>query len=145
MPFWPGGYEAITSLSSETASASGLSYLKGSTSQSVDPESALNKSASSKVSAEEEKQCGLPSMHYFKPFLPRGPRSIGFGPGVRGDLYLSSSSSGGRRLSNAMACRVGCVVAINASAEESTARRGASVNGDRMCSASEELAAEVRL
>ena len=65
MPFWPGGYEAITSLSSETASASGLSYLKGSTSQSVEPESALNKSASSKVSAEEEKQCGLPSMHDF--------------------------------------------------------------------------------
>ena len=36
-----------------------------------------------------------------------------------------------------MACRAGCVVAINASAEESTARRGASVVGDRMCSASE--------
>ena len=46
---------------------------------------------------------GFPSTHGFSPPLGCGPRSVGLGPAVRGDLYLSSTSSGGKRFSKAHA------------------------------------------
>ena len=53
--------------------------------------------------------------------------SVGFGPAVLGVLYLSSSSSGGRRLSNARACRAGIFVLASNASVWKTARREAAV------------------
>ena len=63
----------MSALSSSVASASGLSYRKGSTSQPAGRLSALNRSSSAYVSGLELKQCGLPSMHGLSALPSRGP------------------------------------------------------------------------
>ena len=72
---------------------------------------------------------GFPSTHGFSPPLGCGPRSVGLGPAVRGDLYLSSTSSGGKRFSKAHAGGGSGESALrssgaSAAAERRMARRG---------------------